>query len=154
MEISNPKQRWITGNIVQIPLSLNRFGYGQLLTFNNLAVFSICTAKEPTKEEILSSGILFVVAVYKQAVTTGKWKKIGKDKPVLSSLPFQFIQDKHHPESIQIYHPETGQAYPSNREQCKGLERCAVWEGSQVEERIQDYFDGRKNRWLSQLQLI
>ena len=32
-----------------------------------------------------------------------------------------------------------------------GLERFAVWQPQQVEERLSDYFTGRKNRHLEQL---
>ena len=148
------KQRLEIGDLVQIPLSKNRFGYGQLLGFNQVAIFSICQREEITPEFIQQSKILFVIAVYKQAINHGKWKKIGKSFPVLEKLPLQFIQDMHQPGIIQLYQPETGRTTPATREDCMGLERCAVWEAYQVAERIQDYFDGKENQWENQLKLI
>ena len=55
------------------------------------------------------------------------------------------------PEKFSIY--EDGKIRSASKEECLGLERAAVWEPSHVEERIVDYYAGRKNQWLESLKL-
>jgi len=104
-------------------------------------------------EQIANQKILFIVAVYDDAITSGRWIKIGKLplEPDLQLLPPKFIQDKLNPDSFELYNPNTGNTKSVIRQDCIGLERAAVWEPNQVEDRIIDYLNSKPNIWVERM---
>lgn len=99
--------------------------------------------------------VLFIIMVYNDVVTQGRWKKVGKlpIRDVLLVQPMKFIQDSHNPEKIELYNPNNGEMTKTTRDQVKGLELAAVWEAEHVESRIKDYYEGTQNIWVKQLSL-
>jgi len=94
-----------------------------------------------------------MIAVYKNAVTKGRWLKIGK-LPLeqnLQKFPPEFIQDPIEPTQFSIY--ENGKIRPAKREECEGLERAAVWEARHVEERLRDHYACRPNYWVEYMKI-
>jgi hypothetical protein len=150
------RQKWTIGSIVKIPLKSEKFGYGQLLDKNSIAIFKIRTERELEISEIVEKEILFIVAIYNDIISSGRWQKIAKVelKSEFEKLPFEFIQDELEPNNFELYNPNTGEITKANKNQCIGLERAAVWEHEHVQSRIDDYFDGIKNIWVEQLKLI
>ena len=91
----------------------------------------------------------------KYAITSGRWKVIG-NKPLESSLkkaPIFFKQDILTKE-FSIYHSATSQETDASYEECIGLERAAVWEPEHIEDRLEDFFYGRNNKWVQSLKPI
>lgn len=41
----------------------------------------------------------------------------------------------------------------ATREECEGLEICAVWEAHAVEERIIDHYNGVPNFWVESMKI-
>jgi hypothetical protein len=35
--------------------------------------------------------------------------------------------------------------------ECTSLERAAVWDTEHIEDRLEDYFNGRENKWVESL---
>jgi len=149
------RQKRTVGSAFKIPLTDNTHSYGIILEKASVAIFKIKTNNSLPISEILKEDVLFIVAVYNSAITSGRWEKIGKTPPDerFTILPLNFIQDSINPEHFEIYDPNTGQITKSSRENCLGLECAAVWEAEHVETRILDHFNGKENAWMKQLQI-
>ncbi|MVN79331.1 hypothetical protein GO988_23620 [Hymenobacter sp. HMF4947] len=139
------------GAVLEIDLEDGYFAYARILGGANYGIYDLYTPERILDiAQIIHRPIMFIVAVYNQAVNAKRWVKIGKSPlPVsLQELPFKFIQDGLDPESFRLYNPISGAMTPALKEECRDLERCAVWSPEQVEERIRDHHAGRLNRYL------
>ena len=103
--------------------------------------------------DLIARPILFIIAVYNDAVARGRWVKIGRIplEPALQQLPLQFIQDALNETTFSLYDNVT--IRPAIQADCIGLERAAVWEPEHVEPRIADFYRGEANVWVEQLRL-
>jgi hypothetical protein len=147
-------QKRIIGSIVKIPLSEGYHAYARTLDEASFAIYDLKTNQDIMDlDHIISKPILFIIAVFKHAVTKGRWKNIGKVplEERLQKLPPKFIQDPLDPGKFRIY--EFGTMRNATRDECQGLECAAVWEPEQVEERINDYYAGRKNKWVESMKI-
>jgi len=149
------RQTRTIGSIIQINLEDNSHSYGIILDKASVAIFNVKSNADLPILEIVKNDILFIVAVYNNAITSGRWKKIGNTilDDRFKTLPLNFIQDSINPEIFEIYNPNTGTITKSTREECRNLECAAVWEAEHVESRILDHFNGTENIWLKQLQI-
>lgn len=144
------------GAFFEIVLPNGKFSYGRILPKANYAFYDIYEYQRITDiEKIQAKEILFIISVYKFAITKGRWKQIGSKEleSKLQVLPLKFIEDKLHPGHFEIYNSNTGETEPVTKDKCLGLERAAVWEPEHVEERIIDHFEQRPNKWVEQLKL-
>jgi hypothetical protein len=147
------KQQRTIGAIVKVPLEKGFFGYGRILTGTSFAFYDIRSKEELTDlAEIISSPVLFIISVNNYAVTDRRWVKIGKLplEKTYTVLPPRYTQDLLSPDKFKIIYSDGTMKQVTN-EECNGLERFAVWQPQQVEERLSDYFAGRKNRYLEQM---
>jgi len=150
---SKRQQRTI-GAFVKIPLDKKHHTYARILADAGLAFYDIVAEEDITDmKKIASKPILFIVAVYRDAITKGRWQKVGKMplEPELRRCPPQFIHDSIDPTKFSIY--EDGKIRPATREECEGLERAAVWEPEHVESRIRDHYAGVPNIWVEHLKI-
>jgi hypothetical protein len=143
------------GDVVSIPLGDNRVAFGWVLKEPLLAFFdySCDTSAIPAVSEIINKPIAFRIDVMNHAVTRGRWPVIGHatvpDK--LLQTPWFFKKDII---SGELSITQTGaEEIPATYEQCKALERCAVWDPEHVEDRLRDHFAGRPNVWVESLRL-
>ncbi|RAJ77305.1 immunity protein 26 of polymorphic toxin system [Chitinophaga dinghuensis] len=149
-------QRITIGSIIKIDLPCGKIGYGRILGKANYGFYDYYTDHEETDLScILDSRILFIVAVYNDAITNGRWKKIGKKdlEEALKLLPMKFIQDKLNPAKFEIYDPNTGDTRPTDVSECIDLERAAVWEPYNVEQRLCDHFNGVPNDIFEEMRI-
>lgn len=143
------KQKRIIGNIVKIPLGEGVHTYARTLKEASFAIYDARTKEEITNfQALIKKPILFVVAVYNDAITSHRWENIFfiPLEPNLLILPKKFIQDPINPNKFRIY--DNGRIIPASKDECLGLERASVWEPEQVEQRIRDYYAGRPNQWI------
>jgi hypothetical protein len=149
------KQRRTKGSILEIKLDNGTFAYAQdvgvdILFFN----FFSNTPLDKNEIRILSDKLpLFFLGVYNDAITSGKWKKVGK-LPIKQGhqiVPLKFIQDSLNPNNFEHYDPNTGKITKASKEECEGLECAAVWEAEHVEDRLRDYRNRKPNKWVEQL---
>ena len=151
------KQRITEGALLEINIDDQYYVYAQILR-NGLgyAFFDYRTTNKITDFEILNqANILFILMVYNDVITIGRWMKVGK-MPIrkdLLVLPMKYIQDAQNPDFFELYNPNTGEITKATKEECLGLECSAVWEAEHVESRIIDYYEGRKNIWEEQLRI-
>ncbi|RQO64361.1 hypothetical protein DBR43_33045 [Pedobacter sp. KBW06] len=149
------KQRRAIGDFLKINLSNGKIGYARVLKMASVAIYDFMTNDVADVSEIAQREVLFIVAVYDDVITSGRWQKIGKlpleDK--FEQLPVKFIQDALDPNSFELYDPNSGKIEKTQKNKCIGLERASVWEGEHVEERIVDYYLGRPNIWVEEMKI-
>ena len=93
---------------------------------------------------IEEANILFRLMVIKDAVTKGYWKKVGiKELPKDLQVPVPFFkQEIGHPNDCSIIFVEGESIKKVTPNECVGMERFAVWEHDQVEQRLRDHYNG------------
>jgi len=149
-------QKVTVGSVVRISLPDNQYAFGRLLEKNSVAIYDYISKNiEVDLQELINRNIIFIVAIYKDVVTSGRWKIIGEWplEEKLKILPNKFIQDDINPSNFRIYDPNTGIMKKSTFEDCVYLEPAAVWEGEHVEDRIVDYKNGKPNKWLENIKI-
>lgn len=149
------RQTYQEGAIVKIPYDAEHHTYGRLLFNPYIAVYDCRTnSDEFSMEEIVSKETIFTVAVHIDAVKRGRWLKIGHIplKPNELEIPERYIQDIGNSERFRIIN-FMGEIRESSREECKNLERAAVWAPEHIENRILDHYEGRPNKWVESLKM-
>jgi hypothetical protein len=152
--MATKRQQRTIGAIVQVSLGDGTHSYAITLPDADYAFFDCKCSTDLEVKEIISRPVLFRVAVYKSAVTKGRWQKVGKVPalpPELAQPMPKFIQDALCPDRFTIY--LAGKTKPATLEECEGLERCAVWEAEHVEDRLRDHYAGVPNKWVRSLQI-
>ena len=120
-------------------------------TFAFLAPHFVNSESPPA---IRAANTMFTIFVMKNAITSGRWKKIGECDPVLLKefvVPSFFVQSKTDPDDVSIYH--LGISTPTQRAAVIGLESMAVWSAEHVEDRLRDKAHGRPNKWVELMRL-
>lgn len=146
------RQRRSIGAILRVPLDDRWHSYAWTLPEVDFALFDLRTDSTVPVEEVVTYPIAFRVGVHKSAWTSGRWLRVGKANPpadLLAPVP-TFIEDPISG-AFSIY--LLGEIRSAKREECVGLERCAVWDPEHVEDRLRDHFAGLPNKWVESLSL-
>lgn len=151
------KQRITEGSILEIKIENRYYVYAQILTKGlGYAFFDFKSTQRLMDFTVLKDAkILFILMVYSDVITQGRWLKVGK-LPIRESLvvqPMKFIQDSLSPEKFELYNPNNGEIIPATKQEVLGLECAAVWEAEHVESRISDYYEARPNIWVEKLRI-
>jgi hypothetical protein len=147
------KQKRTIGSILEIDLRNGYYSYAQIINADIL-FFDVYTDKKISDLNILKDKKpLFFLGVYNNAITDGRWKKVGSlpIKEEYKHTPMKFIQDALNPDKFEIYNPNTGETVPATKKQIENLECAAVWDAEHVESRIRDYYNGVPNIWVEQM---
>jgi hypothetical protein len=144
-------QKRIVGDILAIDLQDGTYGFAKVLQNPLFGFYNLRSSTLPDAIEIIKHPLLFKIWVMKYAVNSGRWKRIGKSNLTKSELenPAFFKQDTLDPSKLFIY--SDGKDIPANMEDIVSLECAAVWDPEHVEDRLRDYFNGRKNKWVESL---
>jgi hypothetical protein len=146
------RQRRTVGAVLLVPLDKRWHAYAWTLPEADFAFFDLRSESQLPVEDVVTHRIAFRVSVHKSAWTTGRWLRVGKIDPppgMLAPVP-TFIQD---PMSDRFSIYLLGAIRPATREECVGLERCAVWDPEHVEDRLRDHFAGVPNKWVQSMAL-
>lgn len=133
--ISTSKKKVKLGDVFQIPLPDGRFGYGRVYKDTSVGVYRQISDK-PLEPPIGSRDFLFIVGLYTDVLQKGLWQIIdhdGFENEDLSWPPPSFVKDIITGD-YQIYYK--GELRPAEEWEVKGLEEAAVWDSSQIIERI------------------
>jgi hypothetical protein len=133
------------GTFLRIPLADGSFGYGRTLVIPFVAYYDHRTqTPDSDLDRIASKPILFKVAVRYRKPNSYKiigWKALDEN---LTQPIVQFMQDVGDFRRCTIF-DTAGSSRNADPQECVGLERMAVWEETNVEERLLDTFMGRPN---------
>jgi len=144
------------GAFIEIELENGKYSYGRILQHASYAFYDIYSDRKISDVSAIQKGnVIFIIAVYKYAITKNRWKIIGIEEleTKYRLLPNKFMQDIIDPSLFSIYNPNTGEMIPATKEECFGLERSAVWEPEHVEDRLIDHFENRPNKWVESLKI-
>jgi hypothetical protein len=151
--MSRKFQKYSVGGVLQIPLGDGWHTYGQMTGDAEVAFFDAKSKTDLTVEEVVTRPVLFRFGVDSYTITKFIWLKIGK-APLSDELKTpqkMYIQDALCPDKFEIYC--AGEIRPATREECEGLECCAVWSPEQAVDRINDFYNKVPNRWTNSLQI-
>lgn len=140
------RQRRVVGAVLKVPLDDGWHSYAWTLPEVDFALFDLRAEADIPLSEVIARPIAFRVGVNGSAYLNSRWLRVGKVSPppeVLAPMP-KFIRDPI-TGRFKIY--LFGDIRPATREECVGLERCAVWAPEHVEDRLRDHFVGRRNKW-------
>ncbi len=140
------------GDVAAIDLGEGWGSYARVLREPLFAFYDVRSKKEPDIDEIVDRPVLWRLMVMNYAVTNGRWPVIGS-RPLEEELEIEPTFFKVDPISKQLSLYRNGREWPATREECRGLERAAVWDPEHVEERLLDHFAGRSNRWVEDMAL-
>ena len=133
------------GQVFAVRLENSYYGFGQvtggeLYTFFNF----FCKDLDGVQPSfIVSHSILFRICVAKRVLTNGEWPVIGIIKPTKNLL---LGEDQYKVDPLNgklTIWKEDNSELPATWEECKNLERAAIWDKEHVEERLYDSFCGR-----------
>ncbi|KFA88880.1 hypothetical protein Q664_38915 [Archangium violaceum Cb vi76] len=141
------------GALLRIPLADGSFGYGRVLEPPHDAFYEYRTnSPDADLDRIASKPILFKVAIRHSDLSP--WEIIGWraiEEPLAQPI-VQFRQDVGDFRRCKIF-DTAGNSRDAEPQECVGLERLAVWEQSDVEERLLDTFMGRPNFTVEHLKV-
>jgi hypothetical protein len=144
------KQKLNIGDLVQIDIGERNLAFGRVLGQSQIAFYGISTrVGEPIDvEKVIGAPIVFVVAVMDSAVKSGRWQIVSHRplEPALIESRDYFIRDRF-TEKYSIYRSSDGAIRSASPEECRTLERAAVWDAEHVEDRLRDHFANRPSRW-------
>ncbi|MGL5095390.1 MAG: hypothetical protein ACRDD1_07370 [Planctomycetia bacterium] len=146
------RQRRSVGAVLKAPLGDGWHAYAWTLPEADFAFFDLRASSDLPATEVVRLPVAFRVAVHKSAWTDGRWLRVGKAEPppeTLAPAP-KFVRDALNGRLSIYLH---GVIRPAAREECVGLECCAVWEPEHVEDRLRDHFAGRPNKWVRSMAL-
>ena len=128
------RQKEKLGNVYAIPLPNGKFGFCRSLRDAGIAVYQ--HIGDSIRDLPKSEEYRFIVAVYRDALTNGKW-------PIVENRPFENEEESWPPPTYmwnaytgkyRQYHK--GQITPSTKAACQGLEKTSVWESNHIIDRI------------------
>lgn len=140
------------GDILKIELGDETHSYAHVST-DPLVIFYDCkTSSDLPLSEISQLPVAFRVWVLNADLKRGTWKKVGNVPLAPSHLeqPYMFKQDRitgklslHHSDFV-----DTNYERSASLDECRGLERAAVWEAAHVEDRLRDHDKGVESKWV------
>ena len=132
------------GTVVQIRLPDGRYAYGRVLKDAGIGIYSR-VSDSPGHPPIGDRDYLFVVGVYDHALRPDKVANVGVDPSQDSEEdwpPPSYMKDRISGR-YSIYHH--GQIRPSTEDECRGIEKTAVWDLHHIIERIMQVSNHRSS---------
>ncbi|MFG2044867.1 hypothetical protein [Dactylosporangium sp. NPDC048998] len=145
--------RFTPGGVLRVPLPDDDVAHAVMLAVSPYVAFY--GGEEGFAENRLPDRPpLFVLAVQKNAYSTGGWGSIlfRVREADLPEIPLFYRQDAMRPQDCEIVNARgaTRKATPA---ECAGLERSAVWAAPHVESRLSDHFANRPNAFVESMKL-
>jgi hypothetical protein len=145
------KQKRSRGDIVQVDLGNGFYGFGQVLESPLMAFFNLKAKVVPPVKDVVEHEVAFAVWVMKYAITDGIWPIIGHAEvnDEINERPPFYKQDRLSGKLSVTY---TGaEEEPATYVNVLNLECAAVWDPEHIVDRLNDYFEGRSNKWVESM---
>ena len=142
------------GDIVRIPLNDGTFGYGHVLDEPLVAFLKHRDSGEVRNfHELVERPVAFRIWVSNKPFKDRRWPVVGHVEPDAETLrPVPFFKQDAVSRKLAITYNGADEL-PATADDCRGMERAAVWEPEHVAERLLDYFEGRPNRWVESIRM-
>jgi hypothetical protein len=141
------------GSVLRVDLDHHWHVYARILNRTKIA-FHDCRVSAPEKDllKIVKTSVLFVLAVGGRA-DKGHWPRVGHVPLEMAPVPIpeQFMQNIVTGACKII--DQSFNTRPARPEECIALERAAVWDPADVEDRIRDHYAGRPNAHLAYMKV-
>lgn len=140
------------GSVYSIRLKDGEYAFGQVCVGGDFAFFDLKLAEPlPQIGAIVEHAVAFRVPVAADAPVAGHWKLIGNTE--LHGTLASRGRYKHRPVgSSQVFLYAEGRSVPASNDEVQGLEVLATWFSCHVEQRLEDYFAGRPNKFAQSLE--
>ncbi|MEP2103976.1 MAG: Imm26 family immunity protein [Parasphingorhabdus sp.] len=145
------------GDIVEVPILNGKYSYAQVGPSPLFVFFDGVFEQRPSAEAILPLNILFKLWLHKDALRGDRWKKLSSAdlSPENMVAPPMRKQDVvsgrlfiHHSD-----YADSNYEKPATLSEIENLETAAVWDIPQVEQRIEDHYLGKPNKWEEALKI-
>lgn len=149
------RQRRTVGAIVKIPLENEYHTYARILEYG-LAFYDSRTKEELPIDKIIAKPVLFVTEVYDIVITKAYWKIIGKKKPIEPHLIELMYKPTFTEDVIDdkiIIHYDDGSEKEATVDEIQGMEGAIIWTHDAMQQRLNDYYAGRKNMYVEAMKL-
>ncbi len=142
------------GDVVQVPLSGGTCGYGYVLVEPLIAFLDHRDGGQTEDfHDVVQKPLLFKIWVSNRPMRDGSWPVVGHVDPTTEALkPVPFFKQDAISRKLSITY-DGGKEVPATPDDCRGLERAAVWEPEHVVDRLLDHFEGRPNKWVESLRM-
>ncbi len=147
MNKKKSKKTFEEGDVFSIPLRPSGYGFGLVCAGKDFAFFNFRSESTTPPNGLQNLPLAFRVPVANDAPRTGGWIVI--DNVELQgeyAKPGRYL---HKPVgSTQCYIYSGGKEVAASLDECKGLEVLSTWFSFHVQERLEDYFAGRENKYV------
>ncbi|UGQ46081.1 Imm26 family immunity protein [Massilia endophytica] len=142
------KKNFFPGDVYAIPLRTGGFAFGLVCVGGDFSFFDFRASTPVMPEDLLDRGIAFRVPVARDAPRTGKWTVLG-NVPLHGDYakPGRYLHKPIGSEQCFLYC--AGEEVPINIREIDGLEVLSTWFSFHIEERLDDYFSGRPNKYVT-----
>lgn len=140
------------GDVVAIHITGEKYAFGLVLKEPLMAFFDfIAATPNPDVPSLVRQSVAFKIWVMNRAVTSGIWPIVGHvDLSERNQESPTFFKVDRITGRLTATKGGTTE-WPIGREECKELERAAVWDPEHVVSRLEDHFAGRPNKWVESL---
>lgn len=134
------------GDVCAIPLKSGGYAFG-LCCGSDFAFFNVRSDVPVLPDGLQDTQLAFRVPIAKDAPSTGGWQVVGHVEVRDDyAKPEKYL---HKPiGSAQCYIYSAGQEEPVSDDECRDLEILSTWFSFHIEERLDDYFAGRDNKYV------
>lgn len=142
------------GDVVQVSLGDGTYGYGYVLD-EPLVAFLDHRDRGELKDfrDLVKKPAAFKIWVSNRPMKEGRWPVVGHVEPNAEILqPVRFFKQDAISRKLSITYNGADEV-PATADECRKLERAAVWEPEHVADRLRDHFEGRPNRWVESLRM-
>ncbi len=144
------RQHRTLGAIVKIPLENGFHTYARILE-TRMAFYDARTKENLEINEIVEKSVLFEVIVENYTITEGYWLKIGKKLPLEEHL---LVHKPFYTEDIftgQHFIVKGIEQVKATKEEISGLECFVWWTHKDIEERLNDHYSNKKNKFVEDM---
>lgn len=152
------RPKWQPGSVVLVPLGDSTWGVARLLVEPLVECFDRRTAFEDAHDvaDLDGAVVIFRICVMNSAVRSDRWKLVGMH-PLSEeerSRTERFFKQDPLTGALSIYIERPGIEVletPATFDECRSLERAAVWSAEHVEDRLRDFHADIPNKWVESL---
>ncbi|MBY0574408.1 MAG: immunity 26/phosphotriesterase HocA family protein [Undibacterium sp.] len=141
------KKFFEAGYVFAIPLKSGEFTFGLVCEGKDFAFFNYRTKDSNPPNNLQDIPLAFRVDVAKDAPLVGGWEYVDcVELKGNYALPAKYLHKPIGSEQYFIY--SAGNEEPATKIDCQNLEILSTWFSFHIEDRLDDFFSGRENKFV------